>query len=68
MKKEEIEYPMVVMLEAVLMGNGEVIHFGKSLGFAGKKQMELVESGATKIARGNEPVVAIRTHGRDNVA
>lgn len=51
---------MVVQLEAVLMENGEVIHYGKSLGFINKKQRELVESGATKLARGGEVMIALK--------
>lgn len=50
---------MIVLLEAVLMGNGEIIHFGKSLGCINKKQQDLVENGATKTARGHEIIVAI---------
>lgn len=62
--KESINYPIVVLVEAVLMANGEVIHYGKTLGFANKKQVNLLESGANKIARGKEPVIALG----DNVA
>lgn len=51
----------VVYLEAVLMPNGELIHFGKSLGFVSERQEELVESGACKMTRGSEPVVSIKT-------
>lgn len=58
-KKQEVEYPKVVYLEAVLMANGEIIHYGKSLGVISEKQQELVEAGATKIARGKEIIVAI---------
>lgn len=58
-KEKEVTYPMIVLLEAALMENGEVIHFGKSLGYINKKQLDLVEKGATKTARGNEPIVAI---------
>lgn len=54
-----MDYPKVVLLEAVAMANGEIIHFGKSLGFMNKRQVELLESGAHKIARGDEPVVAV---------
>ena len=57
--KEEVTYPMIVMVEGALMGNGEVIHYGKSLGFISKKQRDLIESRASKIARGTEPVVAL---------
>lgn len=49
----------VVYLEAVLMANGEVLHFGKSLGYAGKRQIEMVEAGATKLTKGGEVVIAI---------
>ena len=51
----------VVYLEAVLMENGELIHFGKSLGFVSDRQKELVESGACKLTKGSEPVVAIKS-------
>lgn len=43
------------------MDNGELIHFGKSLGFVSKKQEELVESGACKMTKGSEPIVCIKT-------
>lgn len=49
----------VVYVEAVLMPNGEVIHFGKTLGFANKRQIDLVEKGATKITKGGEAVIAL---------
>lgn len=49
----------IVYLEAVLMPNGELIHFGKSLGFTSEEQRELVEKGATKLTKGKEKVVAI---------
>lgn len=54
-----MDYPKVVLLEAVAMANGEIIHYGKSLGFMNQKQIELLESGATKMSRGSEPVVAV---------
>ena len=60
-----MENPIIVYLEACLMPNGEVIHFGKSLGFISDKQKELVESGATKLTRGKEIVIAV---GKKNVA
>jgi len=50
----------VVHIEAVLMNNGEVIHFGKSLGFVSFDQMDLVKKGATKLSRGGEIVVALK--------
>ena len=50
---------MGVMLEAALMENGEVIHYGKTLGYIGKKQRELIESRATKLSRPNVVVVAL---------
>lgn len=49
----------VVLVEAVLMPNGEVIHFGKTLGFANKRQIELVEKGANKITKGGETIIAL---------
>ena len=57
--KSEVQYPVVVLLEAALMANGEVIHFGKTLGFINERQRELVENGASKTARGGEIVVAV---------
>ena len=57
--KKEINYPLVVLLEAVLMENGEVIHYGKTIGWANKRQIDLVEKSTTKIARGGEPIIAI---------
>lgn len=51
----------VVYLEAVLMDNDELVHFGKSLGFVSKRQRELVENGACKLTKGNEPIVSIRS-------
>lgn len=49
----------VVYVEALLMPNGEVIHFGKTLGFVSKRQAEMVESGACKLTKGSEPVIAL---------
>jgi len=49
----------IVLIEAVLMSNGELIHYGRSLGFIGKKQSERVQANATKIARGREMIVAL---------
>lgn len=63
-----MDQPKIVLLEACLMPNGEVIHYGKSLGWVGKRQLELIESGAHKIARGGEPIVAVKTGGKENVA
>ena len=53
MSKKEITYPAIVYVEAALMENGEVLHYGKSLGFINDKQKDLVESGATKLTKGN---------------
>jgi len=64
MKKEHIKYPKIVYLEAVLMANGEVLHYGESLGFINERQLNLVESGATKLTKGSEVVIAVN----DNVA
>ena len=58
-KQKEFEYPAIVLVEACAMANGELIHFGKSLGFMNERQVELLEKGAGKMARGTEPVVAI---------
>lgn len=49
----------IVYIEAALMSNNELIHFGKSLGYISKEQRKLVDSGANKLTRGNEDVVAI---------
>ena len=68
MKKNKIEYPKVVQLEAVLMEDGEVIHYGKSLGFICKRQRELIEAGANKISRPNVDMIAISHGGNDIVA
>lgn len=51
----------IVYLEAVLMDNDELIHFGKSLGFVSERQRELVESGACKMTKGSEPIVSIKS-------
>jgi len=63
--KTEVEYPLIVMIEGALMANGEFIHYGKSLGWINQRQREMVENGATKLARGSEIVIAL---GKDNVA
>ena len=55
----------IVYIEAVLMDNDELIHFGKSLGFISKKQRELIEAGATRLTKGSEPVVSIKNSGRE---
>ncbi len=51
----------VVYIEAVLMDNGELLHYGRSLGFIGKRQQELVDNQATKITKGKEKIVAIKS-------
>lgn len=58
-RKVEVLYPKVVYVEAVIMANGEVIHYGKTLGFANKKQIDLLEAGANKLTRGSEDVIAL---------
>lgn len=55
----KMEYPQIVYIEAALMENGELMHFGKSLGFICKKQKKLVEAEATRLTRGGEVVVVI---------
>jgi hypothetical protein len=54
-----MQYPKIVYLEGVLMENNEIIHFGKSLGFINKRQLEMLENGSNKITKGKEPVVAV---------
>lgn len=49
----------IVYVEAALMPNNELIHFGKSLGYISSEQRKLVDSGANKLTRGKEDVVAI---------
>lgn len=57
--KESANGITVVYVECVLMPNKEVIHFGKSLGFVSDRQAEMVESGACKLTKGSEPVIAL---------
>lgn len=60
----------IVYLEAALMPNGELIHFGKSLGFITDRQRELVDNGACKLSKGSEPIVCIsgsRNFGGDEI-
>jgi len=63
-KEEEVRFPEIVYIEAVVMENGEVIHHGRSLGFICDKQMDLIKSYATKLTKGNKVVIALW----DNVA
>ena len=56
------EYPIVALIEGVVMANGEFIHYGKSLGFLNQEQIDRLEKGANKIARGKEPIVALGEH------
>lgn len=59
----------IVYIEAVLMDNDELIHLGKSLGFIGKRQRELVDSkGAGKLSKSGTTVVEIKLKGKDNCA
>ena len=58
-KISNITYPLVVLIEGVIMANGELIHYGRSLGFVNEKQLELLETGANKTARGHEPIIAL---------
>jgi len=60
----------IVYVEAVLMDNNELIHMGKTLGFIGKKQRELIDtedSGACKLTKPSQPIVAIN-QGNDATA
>lgn len=59
----------IVYIEALLMDNNELLHCGKTLGFVGKRQKELVESkGAGKLAKGGITVVEIKRKNEDNCA
>lgn len=59
----------IVYIEAVLMDNDELIHMGKTLGFIGKRQRELVDSkGAGKMSKGGITVVEIKRGKEDNCA
>lgn len=58
-KQAGVVYPMKVLVEAALMANGELLHYGKTLGYINDRQLEMIESGATKLTRGNEVVVAL---------
>lgn len=55
--EKDTNYPKVVFVEAVLMDNREVISMGQTLGFVNKRQQELVENGACKIAKGGEAII-----------
>lgn len=50
----------VVYIEAVLMDNRELMHYGKSLGFVTEEQFKMVQDDACKLTKGNEPIVAIK--------
>lgn len=58
-----IQYPILVYIEASLMENGEVMHYGKTLGVISKRQQDLIDSEATKLTRGNEIVIALVKNG-----
>lgn len=49
----------VVYAEAIMAPNGEIVHFGQTLGWANARQIELVENGACKITKGGEPIVSL---------
>lgn len=53
------EYPKVVLIEGVVMANGEFVHYGKSLGYMNKEQQRRLEAGAGKLARGGEAIIAL---------
>lgn len=55
-----MDFPTSVLLSAAVMANGEVLHYGKSLGMLSKREMDLLESGACKTAKGGEPIVGIK--------
>ena len=50
----------IVLIEALLMDNDELIHYGKSLGFITKEQRDLIENKATKLTKGKEIVVCLK--------
>lgn len=54
-----MNYPAIVLVECAIMANGEVLHFGKTIGWASPKQLDLLDSGAYKMARGKEPIVSL---------
>lgn len=56
----------IVYIEAVLMDNREVIHMGKIIGKIGRRQLELINNGATKLTKGHEKIVAI-SKGKENL-
>lgn len=58
-KEKGFTYPVVVYVEAVAMANGEIIHYGKTIGFMNERQVSMLEAGATKLTKGSEPVVAV---------
>lgn len=58
----------VVYIEAVLMDNKELLHYGKSLGYVTEYQASLVEEGACKITKGGEAIVAIKCEGAPEAA
>lgn len=59
MKSIELGEIKIVYIEAFLMPNGEIVSYGKSLGFISDRQMELIEVGATKMSKPHIPCVAI---------
>jgi len=56
------DYPITALIEGVVMANGEFIHYGVSLGFLNQEQIDQLEKGANRIARGEEPIVALGDH------
>lgn len=62
-----MENIILVLVEAILMPNGEVLSKGRSLGFIGKRQTSLMEGKAYKIAKGGEPIIHL-SKGKEDFA
>lgn len=62
-ERQQLTTPGIVYVEAVLLDNNELIHFGRSLGFISDDQYRLVTGeggpGACKLTRGGDPIVRI---------
>jgi hypothetical protein len=56
---KNIKGPTIVYVEAVLMPNREVIHYGKSLGLVNKRQLEMVAQDVCGHTKGEEKIIVI---------
>lgn len=54
--------PEIVYLQAVLMPNGEVIHFGKTLGFLNEREWKRIREGNAKLTSAGNVVVELGDH------